>query len=108
MSRDQLVGIGLIAASIVVIVVYVWLVFFPPAQGLDTVVLKLTGVIAVGAVFGILGWIGYTLATTPPPKPIEEIEKELEEELKKLESELRSETSSKDREGEGEAEAQST
>jgi len=26
------------------------------------------------------------LATTPPPKPIEEIEKELEEELKNLES----------------------
>lgn len=37
---------------------------------------------------GILAWIGYTLATTPPPKPIEEIEKELEEELKKLEKEL--------------------
>jgi len=44
--------------------------------------------IAVAAVMGILAWIGYTLATTPPPKPIEEIEKELEEELKKLEKEL--------------------
>jgi predicted DNA-binding transcriptional regulator len=41
----------------------------------------------VAGVFGILAWIGYTLATTPPPKPIEEIEKEIEEELKKLESE---------------------
>ncbi|MFZ8793387.1 MAG: transcriptional regulator, partial [Acidilobaceae archaeon] len=37
---------------------------------------------------GILAWIGYTLATTPPPKPIEEIEKEIEEELKKLEKEM--------------------
>jgi len=27
-------------------------------------------------IFAILGWIGYTLATTSPPKPIEEIEKE--------------------------------
>ncbi|RSN70343.1 transcriptional regulator, partial [Candidatus Korarchaeum cryptofilum] len=36
-----------------------------------------------------LGWIGYTLATTPPPKPIEEIEKEIEEELKKIEEEKR-------------------
>jgi predicted DNA-binding transcriptional regulator len=31
----------------------------------------------------VIGWIGFTLATTPPPKPIEEIEKELSEELKK-------------------------
>jgi len=36
-----------------------------------------------------LAWIGYTLATTPPPKPVEEIEKELEEELKKLEEEVK-------------------
>jgi predicted DNA-binding transcriptional regulator len=33
--------------------------------------------VAVVGVFGILAWIGYTLATTPPPKPIEEIEKEM-------------------------------
>ena len=38
--------------------------------------------IAVAGILGILAWIGYTLATTPPPKPIEEIEKELEQELK--------------------------
>jgi predicted DNA-binding transcriptional regulator len=41
-------------------------------------VLQLTGFIAVGAVLGILAWIGYTLATTPSPKPIEDVEKELE------------------------------
>jgi len=49
--------------------------------------LKLTGTVAVAAVFALLAWIGYTLATTPPPKPIEEIEQELEEELKKVEAE---------------------
>ncbi|MDJ0271587.1 MAG: transcriptional regulator, partial [Aigarchaeota archaeon] len=57
--------------------------FLPPIPGLDTVVLKLTGIVAVGGVLGIIAWIGYTLATTPPPKPLEEIEKELNEELKK-------------------------
>ena len=45
-------------------------------------------------------WIGYTLATTPPPKPIEEIEKELEEELKKLEEEVKEEPGEKEA-GEG-------
>jgi predicted DNA-binding transcriptional regulator len=47
-------------------VVYVWLVFFPPIAGADLLLLKLTGSVAVAGVFGILAWIGYTLATTPP------------------------------------------
>jgi len=59
---------------------------------LSLFVLKLTGFVAVAGVLGILAWIGYTLATTPPPKPIEEIEKELEEELNKLEKETKQET----------------
>jgi len=84
MNKDQVIGVGLLAVSILVIVVYGWLVFFTEYAIL---LLQLTGFIAVAGVFGILGWIGYTLATTPPPKPIEEIEKELEEELKKLEKE---------------------
>ena len=50
-------------------------------------VLRLTGTVAVLGVFGILAWIGYTLATTPPPPPIEELEKELEKELKEIEEE---------------------
>jgi len=41
---------------------------------------------ADGAVLGILAWIGYTLATTPPPKPIEDVEKELENSEEKPES----------------------
>ena len=88
MSRDQVIGGALVAVSIVVVIVYAWLVFFSQWWEL---VLKLTGFVAIAGVFGILGWIGYTLATTPPPKPIEEIEKELEEELKKLEKETREE-----------------
>jgi len=77
-----------LALSVVVIVVYILLVFFAEALGLkgvDLLVVKLTCAVAVVAVFVIVGWIGYTLATTPPPKPIEEIEKEIEAELKKLE-----------------------
>ena len=100
-SRDQVIGAALVAASVAVIVIYGWLVFLPPSGleilgvTVDIFVLKLTGFIAVLGVFGILGWIGYTLATTPPPKPIEEIEKELEEELKKLEEESKKEEEKK-------------
>lgn len=92
MFRDQIIGIGLLAASIIVIIVYGWLVFF---TNWSILVLQITGFIAVAVVFGILAWIGYTLATTPPPKPIEEIEKELEEELKKLEKEVKEEKEEK-------------
>jgi len=84
MNKDQALGIGLLIASVAAIVIYGWLVFFTEYTML---VLQITGFVAVAGVFGILAWIGYTLATTPPPKPIEEIEKELEEELKKLEEE---------------------
>ena len=89
MSKDKIIGGGLLALSIIVIAVYIWLVFFPPMPGLDIWVLRFTGAIAVIIVFAIVGWIGYTLATTPPPKPIEEIEKELEQELKKVEEEAK-------------------
>jgi len=82
MSRDQVVGVLLVIA-VAVIVAYGWMVFFTEWSLL---LLQVTGFVAVAGVFGILAWIGYTLATTPPPKPIEEIEKELEEGLKNFES----------------------
>ncbi|MGA1976154.1 MAG: hypothetical protein ABSG92_11020 [Conexivisphaerales archaeon] len=59
--------------------VYGYLVFF----WRPLVVLEVTAFLAILAVLGILAWIGYTLATTPPPQPIEEIEKELQTEAKK-------------------------
>ena len=82
MSKDQVVGVLLLLGSVLGILLYGWLVFL---SEWFMVVLQLTGFVAVAGVLGILSWIGYTLATTPPPKPIEEIEKELEDELKKLE-----------------------
>ena len=90
MTKDQIVGLALLIASLAGIAIYTYLVFLAP-QWIQTLTLKLTAFAAVGAVLLIVAWIGYTLATTPPPKPIEEIEKELEEELKKLEQELEEE-----------------
>ena len=82
MSKDQAIGVLLLVGGILGILLYGWLVFLSEWA---MVVLQLTGFVAVAGVLGILSWIGYTLATTPPPKPIEEIEKELEEELKETE-----------------------
>jgi predicted DNA-binding transcriptional regulator len=82
-GRDQAIGILLLFFGVTGIVIYGWLVFLSQWSML---VLQLTGFAAVAAVLVIVSWIGYTLATTPPPKPIEEIEKEIEEELKKTEA----------------------
>ncbi len=74
-----MIGALILVASVIGIIVYGWILFFTEWTIL---LLQITGFVAVAAVLGILAWIGYTLATTPPPKPIEEIEKELEGEDK--------------------------
>jgi predicted DNA-binding transcriptional regulator len=84
MSKDRIIGAGMLVGSIIAIIVYIWILFLTEYF---IVLLKITALVAVFVVAGLIGWIGYTLLTTPPPKPIEEIEKEIEEELKKLESE---------------------
>ncbi len=83
MHRDQIIGSLITIASVIVIIVYAWILFFTEWSLL---LMRITAFIAVAGVLGILAWIGYTLATTPPPKPIEEIEKELEEELERVET----------------------
>ena len=84
MSRDKAEGLALLIISIVVIVVYNVFMWGPFPRSVPMFLLQLTDSIIVVVVLAILAWIGYTLATTPPPKPIEEIEKELEKELKAL------------------------
>lgn len=82
MNRDQLIGGIMMVAALIGIVIYAWIMFFTEWYLL---LLELTAFIAVAGVLGIIAWIGYTLATTPSPKPIEEIEKELQKEMELLE-----------------------
>jgi predicted DNA-binding transcriptional regulator len=72
MSRDQLIGVALLLAGIIGIVAYAWLLFFWNPQ----IILQITAFVIIGGVLAVLGWIGFTLATTPPPQPIEELTKE--------------------------------
>jgi predicted DNA-binding transcriptional regulator len=88
MYRDRAIGVGLMAVGVIGILLYGWLVFFSPWQ---VFILQLTAFVAVAAVLGILAWVGYALATTPPPKPIEEIEKEVQKALEEIEKQLKEE-----------------
>jgi H+/Cl- antiporter ClcA len=84
MSRDQTIGAAILILCVVVAIGYVtglflypiciqpwlniganaevqfWLIAVP-------VLIGFVGILAIGT------WIGYTMATTPPPKPTEEI-----------------------------------
>ena len=68
MNKDQVTGALILIASVIGIVLYGWILFFAKWS---TLLLQLTGFIGVAVVLGMLAWIGYTLATTPPPKPVE-------------------------------------
>ncbi len=92
LNRDKLVGLALVVGAAIFAILIIYLLFLAPPP-MDILTMKIIIALAVVVLAGIVGWIGYTLATTPPPKPIEEIEKEIEEELKKLEQEQKQEQS---------------
>jgi predicted DNA-binding transcriptional regulator len=79
-SKDQTMGAGILIVSIVIIILYLYWLFFTPYAWWAIVVPVL---IIVLAVLGIAAWIGYTMVTTTPPKPLEGIPELKETEEKK-------------------------
>ena len=61
--------------SLIGLVLYGWLLFISQWSMLA---LELTCFMGMTLVLGIIAWIGYTLATTLPPKPLREDEGVLE------------------------------
>lgn len=86
MNKDQAVGALILAVSLLGIAVYAWLLFFTNL-GTAFLVLQLTGFVAVAGILAIIAWIGYIMATTPPPKAIvvENIGSDLSESSEKKE-----------------------
>lgn len=65
MLNSKLVGLTILIASPIVIIAYTLAMVH-----YTTLILQITGEIAVVGVFGILTWIGYTMSTEPPsPEP---------------------------------------
>ena len=71
MVKDQVIGAGLLLGSFAGIVIYFWLVFIS-LWGL--LIVQVSAFLAVTAVLLIVAWIGYTLATTPPSIPLEDLD----------------------------------
>ena len=84
-SKDQGIGGAILAVCVIVAIGFVILVAVPKQLfGWDPATVRLDAVlilvsIAFIAILAIGAWIGWTMATTPPPKPIEEITTEIEE-----------------------------
>ena len=65
--NDKALGYIILIGSLVGIACYFYLVFLSPWILL---VVQVSAFLAVAAVLAIMAWIGYTLATTPPPEPL--------------------------------------
>ena len=98
MSKDKVYGILVFLISLAIIVLYtLWL---PVSKFMDLsteplymmepeTAMLIPVYLAMVVVFGIIAWIGWTMATTPPPAPIdlEELESWEEEEEEEEEGE---------------------
>ncbi len=73
MHKDQLYG-GIIFVVAIIIIIFFNLWIFDIIPGLNPIwVVDIVVWLLVMLVLGIAGWIGWTMASTPPPKPIEEL-----------------------------------
>jgi len=93
-SKDQAIGGVIFIICLAVAVFYVVTLFYPSwlnnIPGVNVSdgnvqfwIIAVPVFVAFVAIMGIGAWIGWTMATTPPPKPIEEITSEIETEEKK-------------------------
>lgn len=86
-GKDQSIGAAILIVCLAIALIYVATLFFPQWLEIFGVTAQTEvkfWVIAVPVFIAVIGimaigmWIGWTMATTPPPKPIEEITSELE------------------------------
>ena len=84
MNKDQVLGLFILLGSIGGVVVYFYLAFLSP-WALFTI--QLSAFLAMAAVLLIVAWIGYTMATTPPPTPFESLENSDKDDLANSEGE---------------------
>jgi len=70
---DKALGYVLLIGSLLGIGCYFYLMFMSPW---DVLVVQVSAFLAVAAVLAVIAWIGYTLATTPPPMPLEDFVEE--------------------------------
>ncbi len=71
--NDKTLGYIIFLGSLFGIGCYFYLIF---VSCYSMLVLQTSAFLAVAAILAIVAWIGYTLATTPPPLPLEDFVEE--------------------------------
>ena len=71
MGKDQGIGWIVLILSVLGIVFYYYLVFMSSWKYLT---IQISAFFAVAMMLLIFAWIGYTLATTPPPMPLDDFD----------------------------------
>ena len=72
-------GISIIALSVLVIATFGYGLFFSPYS---LIFLKVAVFAIIAVVFGILGWVGYSMVKAPQPKELKDLEREIQEVVK--------------------------
>ncbi|MEM3577772.1 MAG: hypothetical protein QXX51_04875 [Candidatus Bathyarchaeia archaeon] len=88
-SKDQAIGGIILIVCVILGILYTLGLFYfggnPLEWSLSFWLVAIPVFLAFIAIMAIGAWIGLTMATTPPPKPIEEITKEMEKAEEKAE-----------------------
>jgi TRAP-type C4-dicarboxylate transport system permease small subunit len=98
MSKDQAIGGAILVVCVLVAVFYLVALFgyeqlIKPWLNVGSLadvrywLIAVPVLVAFVAILLIGAWIGWTMATTPPPKPIEEITTEMEEKKEEVKPE---------------------
>jgi len=75
-NKDQGIGWLIFIACLAVAISYIVALFWPALEAIRLWLVAIPVLIAFIAILAIGAWIGWTMATTPPPRPIEEIQPE--------------------------------
>jgi len=88
LNKDQTVGAAILLICAIVGIFYLVTLFYPQwlnvfgtpitQSNVQFWIIAVPVLVAFVAILGIGGWIGWTMATTPPPKAIEDITTETE------------------------------
>tara|TARA_B100000315_G_scaffold218718_1_gene220186 strand:- start:684 stop:968 length:285 start_codon:yes stop_codon:yes gene_type:complete len=70
LASDKATGGILFTIGLGGMLLYGWLLFFINVD-MTTLILQLTAFLAIAMILAIIAWTGYTMATTPPPEPLD-------------------------------------
>ena len=86
MNKDQSIGATIFIACLAVAIGYITALLWPAFEAIRLGLIAIPVTIAFVGILAIGAWIGWTMASTPPPKPIENLELGVTEEPRTTES----------------------